>query len=100
MHKVYVTSALINDDNEPIQTTHWSKATANSKHAYAAENNKVLGDVYILDLLLCKHVNCTNPDHVEAIDEINNVHIDLWWHLVQIMYVLHSHNTSQSCARV
>ena len=43
-------------------------ATANCKHAYAAESNRLLGGVCIPDALLCKHVNCTNPDHIAAID--------------------------------
>ena len=44
-------------------------ATANCKHAYTAESRRILGDVRIPDALLCKHVNCSNPDHVAAIDD-------------------------------
>ena len=55
--KTHVTSARVNNDNDACQTTDWSNATANCKHAYAAESNRILGDVCIPDALLCKHVN-------------------------------------------
>ena len=42
-------------------------ATANCKHAYAAKSNR--WGVCIPDALLCKHMNCTNPDHIAAIDD-------------------------------
>ena len=65
----HVTSAHVNKGNEACQTTDWYNATANYKHAYAAESRMILGDVCIPDALLCKHVNCSNPDHVAAIDD-------------------------------
>ena len=69
--KTHVKSARVNNDNDACQTTDWlSTATANCKHAYAAKSNRILGDVYIPDALLCKHVNCTNPDHIAAIDDL------------------------------
>ena len=64
-----VPSAHVNKGNEACQTTDWSNATANCKHAYAAESRRILGDVCIPVALLCKHVNCSNPDHVAAIDD-------------------------------
>ena len=66
--KARVTSAHVNNDNEACQTTDWSNATANCKQAYATESNRLLGGVCIPDALLYKHVNCTNPDHIAAID--------------------------------
>ena len=45
-------------------------ATVNCKHAYTAESRRILGDVCIPDALLCKHVNCSNPDLVAAIDDL------------------------------
>ena len=63
------TSAHVNNDNEACQTTDWSNATANCKHAYAAESNRLLGGVCIPDALLCKHTNCTNRDHIAPIDD-------------------------------
>ena len=68
--KAHVTSAHVNKGNEACQTTDWSNATATCKHAaYAAESNMILGGVCIPDALLCKHVNCNNPDHIAAIDD-------------------------------
>ena len=40
-----------------------------NNYAYAAESNRLLGCVCITDALLCKHVNCTDPDHIAAIDD-------------------------------
>ena len=68
--KARVTSAHANKSNEACQTTDWSNATANYKHAYAADSRRILGDVCIPDALLCKHVNCSNPDHIAAIDDL------------------------------
>ena len=56
--KARVTSAHVNNDNEACQTTDWSNANANCKHAYAAESNRLLGGVCI-PALLCKHMNCS-----------------------------------------
>ena len=67
--KARVTSAHVNNDNEACQTTDWSNATANCKQAYTTESNRLLGGVCIPDALLCKHVNCTNPDYIAAIDD-------------------------------
>ena len=64
-----VTSAHVNRGNAACQTTNWSNATANCKHAYAAESYRILGNVCIPDALLCKHVNCSNPDPIVAIDD-------------------------------
>ena len=63
-----VTTAHVSRGNEACQTTDWSNATANCKYAYAAESYRILGNVCIPDALLCKHVNCSNPDHIAAID--------------------------------
>ena len=68
--KARIASAHVNNDNEACQTTDWSNATANCKHAYAAESNRLLRGVCIPDALLCKHVNSTNPDHIAAIDDL------------------------------
>ena len=67
--KARVTSAHVNNDNEACQTTDWSNATSNCKHAYAAESNRLLRGVCIPDALLCTHMNCTNCDHIAAIDD-------------------------------
>ena len=67
--KAGVTSAHVNNDDEACQTTDWSNATANCKQSYATESNRFLGGVCIPDALLCKHMNCTNPDHIAAIDD-------------------------------
>ena len=67
--KAGVTSAHVNNDDEACQTTEWYNATANCKQSYATESNRFLGGVCIPDALLCKHMNCTNPDHIAAIDD-------------------------------
>ena len=67
--KARVTSAHANKGNEASQTTDWSNATANCKYAYAAESHYTRG-VCIPDALLCKHVNCSTPDQIAAIDDL------------------------------